>query len=232
MPRVIDLTIPLAPGVGGHPMFRQVAIEPVHVHERDRRSNADLSLAIHTATHVDAPFHFFPDGLTIDLVPAERLMAEGVLIDLTSISAPLRRFTVDDLIRVGGLDPARLRGRIAVFRTLWSNQTFGHERYFFENPSLTGESAAWVAEHGASAVLFDMATDIAEPGKKVAEQAQPVHRALLGRGCPIIENCTHLEQLSGAPFRVLALPLLIKGESGAPARVLAVEADGNPSTVA
>jgi kynurenine formamidase len=223
MPRVIDLTIPLFPGVGGHPMFRTVEIEPFHVHERDRRSNADLSLAIHTATHIDAPYHFVPDGITIDQVPPERFMAEGVLIDLTAISAPLRRFSVDDLINTGGLDPSRLRGRIAVFRTLWSNQTFGQERYFFENPSLTGESAAWVADQGANAVLFDMATDIAEPGKPVHEQATPVHRALLQRGCPIIENCTNLDQLSGAPFRIVALPLLIRDESGAPARVVAIE---------
>lgn len=223
MSRVIDLTIPLAPGVGGHPMFRTVSIEPFHVHERDRRSNADLSLAIHTATHIDAPYHFFPEGVTIDRIPPERFLAEGVLIDLTAIAEPLHRFSVAELLSVGGVEPERLRGRIAVFRTLWSNRTFGQERYFFENPSLDGESAAWVADQGVNAVLFDMATDIAEPGKPVCDQAQPVHRALLGRGCPIIENCTNLQGLTGRPFRIVALPLLISGESGAPARVLAIE---------
>ena len=41
MTRFIDLTIPLASGVG-HPMFRKVQIAPFHVHEIHRRSNADL----------------------------------------------------------------------------------------------------------------------------------------------------------------------------------------------
>ncbi len=223
MARIIDLTVPLAPGVGGHPMFRSVSIEAVHTHEIHHRTNADICMAIHTGTHIDAPYHFVAAGATIDQVPLERLMAEGVLIDLTAIAEPQRRFSVDDLIQVGRLDPARLRGRIAVFRTLWSNQTWGQARYFFDNPSLTGASAAWVADQGAAAVLWDMATDIHEPGVAVPDTTAPVHRALLSRGCPIIENCTNLDQLSGDPFQIVALPLLISAESGAPARVVAVE---------
>ena len=57
-------------------MFRKFQVAPFHVHDIHRRSNADICMAIHTATHIDAPYHFFPDGVTIDRVPLDRLVGE------------------------------------------------------------------------------------------------------------------------------------------------------------
>ena len=49
MSQIIGLTITLFPGIG-HPMFRKFEITPFHVHEKRRRSNADIAMASHTAT--------------------------------------------------------------------------------------------------------------------------------------------------------------------------------------
>jgi len=42
-----------------------------------------MFLVTHTGTHVDAPFHFHPEGIKIDEVPPERMMGRGVLLDIT-----------------------------------------------------------------------------------------------------------------------------------------------------
>lgn len=224
MPRIIDLTIPLAPGVG-HPMFRKVHIAPFHVHEIHRRSNADLYMAIHTATHIDAPYHFMAGGAPIDRIPLDQVIGEGVLFRVESIAQPHHRFTVAELqgaLRENGL---RLHGKIAVVATGWSNRAFSDAvRYFQDSPALSPEAARWLADAGVKAVVLDCATDAPEP-VPVAEQAMPVHRILLGRAIPIVENCIDLVQLPDRRHTIYAIPLKIQAESGAPARVFALVED-------
>lgn len=221
MSRIIDLTIPLAPGVG-HPMFRKVHIAPFHVHEIHRRSNADLYMAIHTATHIDAPYHFVAGGATIDRVSLDQVIGAGVLFRVEPIARERHRFTVAELqgsLRENG---ARLRGKIAVVATGWSNRAFADAaRYFQDSPTLSPEAARWLADAGVKAVVLDCATDAPEP-VPVAEQAMPVHRVLLGQGIPIVENCIDLVQIPDGPHTLYAIPLKIRDESGAPARAFAL----------
>ncbi len=220
MARIIDLTITLEPGVG-HPMFRKLHIAPFHVHAVHRRSNADLYMAIHTATHIDAPYHFVVDGIPIDRVPLEQLVGEGVLFRVEAVAEPRHRLTVGDLQAAAGKG-AQLRGKIVVVATGWSNRAFSDAvRYFGESPTLSPEAAGWLTEAGVKAVVLDCATDAPEP-VPVADQACPVHHILLGAGIPIVENCTDLVRIPEGRHTLYAIPLKILGESGAPARVFAM----------
>ena len=221
MARIIDLTITLEPGVG-HPMFRKVHIAPFHVHAVHRCSNADLYMAIHTATHIDAPYHFVVDGIPIDRVPLDQLVGEGTLFRVEGVAAPRHRLTVANLQSAHARRGAQLRGKIAVVATGWSTRAFSDAvRYFGESPTLGPEAARWLAEAGVKAVVLDCATDAPEP-VPVADQACPVHHILLGAGIPIVENCTDLVRITDGRHTLYAIPLKILGESGAPARVFAV----------
>ena len=221
MPRIIDLTIMLVPGIG-HPMFRKFHIAPFHVHEIHRRSNADLYMAIHTATHIDAPYHFVVDGIPIDRIPLEQLVGEGALFRVEAVAEPRRRLTVADLQAAHTETEAQLRGKIAAVATGWSNRAFSDAvRYFGESPTLSPEAARWLVQAGVKAVVLDCATDAAE-SVPVADQACPVHHILLGAGIPIVENCTDLVRIPDGRHTLYALPLKILGESGAPARVFAM----------
>ncbi len=228
MPRIIDLTITLAPGIG-HPMFRKFHIAPFHVHEIHRRSNADLYMAIHTATHIDAPYHFVVEGAPIDRVPLEQLVGEGVLFRVEAVAQPRHRLTVVDLEGALEKKGTRPHGKIAVVATGWSNRAFADAaRYFGESPTLSPEAARWLAEADVKAVVLDCATDAPEP-VPVADQACPVHHILLGAGIPIVENCTDLVRIPEGRLTLYAIPLKIRGESGAPARVFAT-IDDTPLT--
>lgn len=214
---LIDLTIPLSAGVG-HPMFRKFQVAPFHVHDIHRRSNADICMAIHTATHIDAPYHFFADGVTIDRVPLDQLVGEGVLFRLERLAQPRHRFSAAELEQAGGSAP--VRDRIAVLATGWSNRAFGEPaRYFGEGPTLSAEAAQWLVAGGAKAVVLDCGTDAHEP-VPVPDQVLPVHHILLGQGVPIVENCIDTVTIPDGRFTVYALPLKIHAESGAPARVI------------
>jgi arylformamidase len=226
--RIIDLTITLAPGIG-HPMFRPFQVAPFHVHEIHRRSNADLFMAIHTATHIDAPYHFVVDGISIDRIPLEQLVGEGVMLRVEALAEPRHRLTVAEIQTAAKVPGAQLRGKIAVVATGWSNRAFADPaRYFRESPTLSPEAARLLAEAGVKAVVLDCATDAPEP-VPVADQACPVHHILLGAGIPIVENCTDVVRIPEGRVTLYAIPLKIRGESGAPARVFAT-IDDTPVT--
>ncbi len=219
--RIIDLTLPLASGVG-HPMFRKVHLAPHHIHEIHRRSNADLSMAIHTATHIDAPYHFFPKGTRIDSLPLDLFIGEGFLFKVEALARAGHRFTVAELKAGAKGKVSDLNGKIAVVSTGWSNHAFADEsRYFGESPTLSPKAACWLAEAKIKAIVLDSATDAADPAP-VQEQPCPVHRTFLEHSIPIVENCTDVVKIpEGQPFTIYAIPLKIQGESGAPARVFA-----------
>jgi arylformamidase len=225
MPKIIDLTITLAPGVG-HPMFRKVHLAPYHLHEIHRRSNADLYMAIHTATHIDAPYHFVEDGVTIDMLSLDHLIGEGVVFRMEKFARERHRLTAAELqANMQGNGP-QLQGKIAVVATAWSNRAFSDEpRYFRDSPTLSPDAARWLADAGVKAVVLDCATDAAE-SVPVADQACPVHRTFLKRDILIVENCIDLVKIpDGRPFTLYAIPLKIHSESGAPARVFALVED-------
>ena len=221
MSRIIDLTIPLATGVG-HPMFRKVDLVPYHVHEIHRRSNTDLCLAIHTATHIDAPYHFFPQGARIDDLPLDLLIGEGFLFKVEALAQAGHRFTIAELRAGAKGEVSNLKGKIACISSGWANRAFSDEaRYFRESPTLSPEAARWLVEAGIKAVVLDSATDASDPAP-VQEQPCPVHRTFLENSIPIVENCTDVVKIpAGQPFTLYAIPLKIRRESGAPARVFA-----------
>jgi arylformamidase len=225
MTRILDLTIPLTTGIG-HPMFRKVEVKPFHVHEIHRRSNADLSLAIHTATHIDAPYHFFAQGTTIDNLPLDLFIGEGFLFRVEKVAQAGHRFTVAELKASVKVNADGLKGKIAVVATGWSNRVFSDEpRYFRDSPTLSLEAASWLVEEQVKAVVLDSATDSADPSP-VEKQPCPIHRTFLGHSVLIIENCIDLVKIpDNQRFMLYAIPLLIRGESGAPARVFAMIED-------
>jgi kynurenine formamidase len=110
--------------------------------------------------------------------------------------------------------------------TGWSNRAFSDEpRYFRDSPTLSPEAASWLVVEQVKAVVLDSATDSADPAP-VEKQPCPIHRAFLGHSVLIIENCIDLVKIpDDQRFTLYAIPLKIKGESGAPARVFAVIED-------
>src|SRR5438034_5295608 len=78
--RYYDISLNLSPDT-----VRWVVAPPLEVHERRRMSRGDdanasaLTVSCHAGTHVDAPFHFLPDGAGIDAVPLERFIGPALV---------------------------------------------------------------------------------------------------------------------------------------------------------
>lgn len=213
--RIVDLShqvfhhMPVFPG---HPCVEITAIRSIPEHGR---SLEHLSFSSHAGTHVDAPSHFIPGGKTVDGIPLPSLMGRASIIDL-SRKEKGSRITREEL----ALRAEMFReGSMVLLNTGWDRH-FATPAFFDGYPSLTPDSARWIASRGIS--LLGM--DTPSPGP-VGPEGDAVHEALLG-GCVIlIESLRNLDMLYGKAFTLVALPLPLAECSGAPCRAIAILED-------
>ena len=244
MPRIVDLTLPVATGMAGIPKIPfyekyPVKVQAVTVVSDEQRAplakegvdviadapatgtmNTVLTLNTHVGTHIDAPRHFFADGHSIDNWPLDRLvMRDAVVLDV-SHKPEGEGVTADDLEQTG-VKPAR--GQVAVIKTLWTNRAWGKPEFWNNTIYLDPSVGEWTTAHGVAAVAMDCFPE--KPFWRM--QLSPTerganHKRWLKAGIPMIQLLTNLDQI-GNRFAIIALPLRLVGMDGAPARVVGVE---------
>ncbi len=184
----------------------------------DDNCNAErFDFNTHSATHTDAPFHFFDDGRTIDeFVMLERFQGRGTVLDLRDIQGSP---TINPE-HLEAADKGRLqRGDIALLFTGWGKKRGLTKEYTQQWPYLTGESASWLVDKGAKGV----GTDGFSVGGYAPGSGTAPHIALLGNEIAVIEEMYMDEALlEEDEWYIVALPLKLRGCGGAPARAVAI----------
>lgn len=187
--------------------------------------------AEHGGTHIDSPVHFAEGRLTVDKIPLERLMGEAVKVDVSSKAASDRDYlvSVEDLAeweKTNGVIP---QGAIVLLQTGYGKFYPDKEKYLgtaargeeavkdLHFPGLHPDAAKWlVSERKIKAVGIDTAS--IDRGQSTLFES---HVALMTNDVPAFENVANLESVPAKGFRVTALPMKIKGGSGAPLRIIA-----------
>jgi len=188
--------------------------------------------AEHGGTHIDAPVHFYEGRRSVDEIPLEQLIGDGVVIDVSESCSRNRdyRVALSDLRRwekEHGRIPA---AAIVLVRTGFGRFWPDRERYLgtaergegaiakLHFPGLGAKAGRWLAdERRVSAVGIDTAS--IDYGRSTRF---PTHVGLFQRNVPAFENLANLDRLPPRGFRVIALPMKIRGGSGAPLRAVAV----------
>jgi kynurenine formamidase len=179
----------------------------------------------HGGTHLDSPIHFAEGRQTVDQLPLDRLIGSAIKIDVGAKAAENRDYliTADDLTAwetQNGQIPA---GSIVLFQTgygkFWGDRAKymgaeGDQKHF---PGLSAEAAKWLLQNRQiKAVGIDTAS--IDHGQS---QTFDAHVALMSENIPAFENVANLEKLPVKGAQVIALPMKIKGGSGAPLRIVA-----------
>jgi kynurenine formamidase len=214
---MIDLSHPLDPDTPVYPDYPRVAVTILDGTDRpSAKGNArhlnssHVSIGLHCGTHMDAPFHFFGEGQTIDRIPLERCVGPTALV------------RIDPDVHGGQIEPVHLSaaestirrtGRI-VLDTGW-HQRWGQGDYFDSHPVLSGAAARYLVELGVGLVGIDTPSVDRPPFE--------AHLALLGRGVLIVENLTNLGAIAADVFTLAAIPLALRGRDGSPVRAVAME---------
>src|SRR5206468_9932418 len=83
--RLIDVTVPLDENLPTYPNNTPFTIEPIKRLAKGDSSNVStLHMSAHAGTHVDAPRHFFDEGLGTEALPLEMLMGRARVIEMTT----------------------------------------------------------------------------------------------------------------------------------------------------
>lgn len=189
----------------------------------------------HGGTHIDAPAHLVPGGRTVDRISLGRLCGPGAVVDVSAKARADPDYEVipDDLAAWERVHGTVAPGAILLFHTGHGRHWPDAVRYLgtaergatgvpsLHFPGLSTEAARLLAEEREiSAVGLD------SPGVDGARSrlrfGRPeAHRIILGHGIPILENVANLERLPATGSLILALPMKIRGGSGAPLRIVA-----------
>jgi kynurenine formamidase len=190
-----------------------------------------FATAEHGGTHLDAPVHFAQGRWSVDQIPLEQLIGEASVVDMSAKAAtePDYQVTVADLEQWEKAHGS-LNGTIVLIRTDYSKRWPDAARYLgtaergeaavpkLHFPGLHPEAAKWlIANRTVKAVGIDTAS--IDYGQSTLFET---HRALYDRNIPGLENLTNLDRLPARGARVVALPMKIKGGSGAPLRAIAL----------
>ena len=186
----------------------------------------------HGGPHMDAPVHFAQGSHTADQVPLDRLVGPALVIDVTEAARQNADYqvTVADLQaweqQHGQIEP----NAILLIRTGFSQRWPDAARYLgtaergpaavpkLHFPGLHPDAAKWiVASRPVRALGIDTAS--IDYGQSSLYES---HRALYATNIPAFENLTALEQLPLRGASIVALPMKIKGGSGAPLRAIAI----------
>ena len=214
MARIVDLSLDIydqAPTFWPDP---KTSVTP-HLNIANLKYNITrLCLSTHLGTHLDAPFHFFDEGRTVDQLDLTRCLGPAWVLDFTpkqpDEEITLSEFkTHNDKIQPG----ARL-----IVKTGW-DQKFPDDIYFNKIPRITVEACQFLADRKIAALAMDL------PSVNYSSYVES-HHALLNAEILIVEGLAHLEQLQSDRVFLSTLPLRIRGRDGSPCRALAI--DGLP----
>ena len=205
--KLIDVSIPVGPGMLTWPGDPEMSIERVWDLERGEASNLSLlTMSTHTGTHVDPPVHFVPAGATIDQLPLEVFVGAAVVVDARGLSQ----------IDASFLDGAGLPAGTprVLFKTDWSARWDSDPAPTFPEAftALSLDAARWLTDRRVRLVGTDF---ISVEG--MDDPTYPVHRHLLGAGVVVVEGLD-LREVKPGTCRFTCLPLKIRDGDGGPAR--------------
>ena len=225
--QVIDLSQAIEPGIPVPVGFPAPEIDVFMSQQRGDIANVEIvQFSVHTATHCDAPFHFFSELRHVDEIPPDALIGPAVVVDLTDKQGSAAIGADDIQAWEARSGEAIKAGDIVLLHTNHSRhwQTGAGANDYWEKgwPYLDQTAVNYLAEKPIRAVgveSFD--PDWVNP-HDLASAKFPSHRTFLPKGIYILENLTNLHQIPGTRCQIIALPLKLKGCSGSPVRVIAV----------
>ena len=188
---------------------RWVVAPPLELHERRRMSRGDdanasaLTVSVHAGTHVDAPFHFLPDGATIDALPLERFMGPALV----------HAVHADRHITEAHVAAIPLEGTTRVLFKTRNSTLLGQREYDPDFVAFSLGAARALVARGVELVGLDYLS-VAH-----ADEQVPVHRAFLEAGVVLLEGID-LSAVVPGRYELICFPLRLRGLDGAPCRAV------------
>lgn len=223
MSKIVDLTLP----VEEHWRY-PIKFETVKSHaNKDRWQCVAYNLQSHWFTHIDAPIHHDPNGVTLDAYPIENwCISDCLILDLTDV--PDNVGITGEMLEEANKEYADKHFDALIIRTDRGKKVSWKEYEFWDNsPWVTEDGGIWIKNYAPKVVGYDFPQDYdirkirtAKPEDPIV---QPVHEHVLKEGKILqIEYMTNLWNVKAPVCKLIALPLNTQHADGSQIRVIAV----------
>jgi len=170
-----------------------------------------ISLSSSSATYVQTSAEMFNGRATIDKIKLERLILDTHIIRIRK--KPREAIAVKELEKT---NVKIKKGEGLIVATGW--EKFWNKKNFIkDSPHFTPESMDWVLNKGISLLAGDMTIydDYYKPTGLI--------KNLFKRDVLVVAPLVNLDKIKKTKIKLVALPLKVKGVSGCPCRVIAIE---------
>ena len=207
---LFDLSHPLTPGMPVYPADPEVSFTPDLTIAPDGVAVTAIAMGTHTGTHLDAPAHIDPDGLTVEQLELELLHGPAHIVQLLHPPQPAAPIRLKDLNHLPDQLP-----KIVCVATGWDR--YFHDPMSQQHPYLDPALVKLCWQRGARVLGID--TWSPDPSSPTSGDLA-VHHFWLGNGGIIVENLRNLTALPDQ-VQMSLLPLPLTGCDGAPVRAIA-----------
>jgi len=174
----------------------------------------NISMVSHIATHIEVPYHIFPEGKDLATMELSSYYGDAVILRFADIKGrvPISVEQVrKEVERVGGIKQGDI-----VICNLGFSQAYGTEAYS-QSPYFSQDAIAYLAESGMKLMGIDAG------GVEIPQSEEHVnHSKLFTHDIPLIENLANLDALKQDRCTIAAFPYPIKNVEAFPVRVVAI----------
>ena len=194
--KTYDLTHPLTSGMPVYPGTEPPRFAPIADILADHYREVAFSMTSHVGTHIDAPYHFFEDGETVERLALSKTVGYAYVTEQEGAVDAEGARTILETARNACAESAK--------RILMKGRAF-----------ISAEAAEVFAE--ANVELFGNESQTVGPENAPMQ----VHKILLGKGIVLLEGIRLGEVPEGVYF-LSAQPLSLAGADGSPCRAVLV----------
>lgn len=212
--KIYDISIPITPEMVVWPGDPHVKIGKLSsIENGDHATVSQISMSVHTGTHIDAPSHFLQNGKTIDQLPIEKLIGRVLVmafeddVQVINEKSLISHPDVDELVKA----------KKVLFKTSnSSNLDMVLGEFFMDYVGIDTSGAHYLAAFNLDLIGVDYLSVAS------FQETESPHQILLNKEIILLEGI-NLQNVPPGYYNLYCLPLLITGSEGAPARTILVE---------
>jgi arylformamidase len=198
-----DISMPIQLGMPVYKNYpdKTPSFDVVRTFDQHTVFETNITMNLHTGTHLDFPKHTLPEGATStghDLTP---LIGSATVYDLTNVASGITKEDLESL----SIQP----GDFVLFKTKSSWDTTFNPEFIY----VTLSAAQYLVAKGVRGVGVDaLGVERAQPG-------HPTHDLLLSNNVIILEGI-QLKDVPAGIYKMTCLPLHIVGVEALPVRAI------------
>ena len=204
--KLYDISMPVSPGMMVYKNYDAKKPHFVNVanHETGHHYETDITLNLHTGTHVDAPLHMIEGGETMEIYALDRFLGPCRVLDLSHVT---------DMIGQKDLEKYDIApGENILLKTRNSSEDFFNMSWI----SLREDGAKYLSEIGINLVGIDAL------GIERGQSNYMTHKSLLASKIIIIEGLQLKEVKEGA-YDLIALPIALENVEASLVRAVLID---------